>query len=648
MAGRQPAISWPAAFALPGFEPDALPFAARTTAALLLAYAIAFTAQVQPASSAGVCVAVLAQASAGMAASKALYRTAGTIIGCLASLCLLAAFPQDRTLLLMGYVAWLALCSGIATLARDFRSYGAALSGYTVAIVAIGVIDSPATGLTTAFDRSAAIGIGIGSTLVVNLLFGGNQALGKLITELGAQTRSVTSIALDVLEGRPLPDTLSLAKTAASVAALRTDATYAASEQPNGRLRDHAARFTLAALLGCLNASRGLALAPRSGASPAVTAYLRDVTAAARAGTGEVPAAPTPSTPDEALLLDRAAEILARLRDAATGLRALTDGSRWMPPTDLRLSYDVPAAFISAARTAVAVSLGACFCVLAGWPGATLLLTQQSAIVGLLGASPAPVVGASAFALTLAPAALAVGLVNYFVLPSASGFVPFALAVGPLMFGTALMVRGKKLAPYAPAALIYVTLLLSPANQEVFDLGSFLNNVLELALAVVFTFFAFLIVLPVSPKRRLYRIAVSINRDFALAQAGRSPGGAAALFLLYDRLSRAMLWIGPPKPTRTALLHHMSCLGQAKLALLRTHAALRAIRSSEPLLADAAAAAPDSLADLDPGRLHRAAADLLGRSGSSTVRRAAAGMAELALLGGLRPPLARYRHLLAG
>ena len=645
-AQQSAAISWPAALALPGFEPDALPFAARTTVALLLAYAVAFAAQVQPASTAGICVGILAQPSVGMATSKALYRVAGTLIGCFVAVCLLAAFPQDRTMLLMGYVAWLAICAGTATLLRDFRSYGAVLSGITVAVIAVGAIDTPASGFINALDRSAAIGIGIGATLIVNLLLGGNQALGNLINDLGGQTASILSIVTDVLEGRPLPDALSLTKTAADLVALRTSATYAALEQPNGSLRDQAARFTLMSLLGCLNASRGLALASRSDASPAVAAYLRDVAAAARTGTG-IPSAPMPFTPDEALLLDRAAELLAGLQGAAAGLRALTDGKGWMPRTDLRLSYDVPAAFTSATRAAVAISLGACFCVLAGWSGATLLLIQQSAFVGLFGALPTPVAAASGLPLALVPAALAVGLVNYFLLPSASGFVPFALAVGPLMFGTAVLVRSKKLARYAPSALVYVTLLLSPANPEVFDLGIFLNNVLALALVVLFTLFAFLIVLPVSPRRRLYRIAISINRDFTLAQAGRSPGGAAALFLLYDRLSRAMLWIGPPKPTRTALLRHMSCLGQAKLALLRTHAALKAIRSSEPLLADAATAARDSLADLDPGRLSRAAADLLGRSGSPAVRQAVAGMAELALLAGLRPPLARYRQLLA-
>ncbi len=640
-------ISWPAAFALPGFEADAVPFAARTMLALLLAYAVAFVAQVQPASTAGVCVGVLAQPSAGMAVSKAIYRAGGTVLGCIAALCLLAAFPQDRTMLLLGYVVWLALCSGVAALVRDFRAYGAALCGITVAIIAISSIDSPGDAFVLALDRTAAISIGIGATLAVNLVFGGNLALGKLVADLQSQNEAIKEIALQALENRPLPSAASLTRTGTNLTALRTDATYAAVEQPNGRLRGRAARFALAALLGCLDASRSLALAPRVSASQAVLAYLRDAATAVRARS-DAPVAPVPVTPEEALLVDRTAEILVQQRDAAAGLHALTDGIGKMPPTDLRVSYDVVAALFSSARAAIAISLGACFCVLAGWPGATLLLIQQSALLGLLGTAPAPLVNVKAFALPFAPVALAAGLVNFLVLTSASGFIPFSLAVGPLVFATALLVRSKTLAASAPSALIYLTLLLSPANQETFDFTNFLNTVAQLLLVVLFAFLAFLIILPVSPTRRLYRAAVAVDQGFAAAQAGRDQrfSEGALRFQLYDRLLRMTQSLGGSRPTRGAFLSDVARLGEAQLALHRTHAALSAAGREEPDLVDAVACAHASMAGQDPAMLHEVAVRLLDRSGSSAVRSAVAGMAELAILGSLRPPLARFQFLL--
>ena len=132
--------AWSPFLLLPGFQPDAVGFATRTTGALLLAYLAAFAVQVDGPSTAGVCVAIVAQPSPGMAMSKAASRLLGTLLGGCIELALLAAFPQDRVLLLAGYAVWLGVCTLGSTLLRDFRSYGAALSGYTAGIIAIGAI----------------------------------------------------------------------------------------------------------------------------------------------------------------------------------------------------------------------------------------------------------------------------------------------------------------------------------------------------------------------------------------------------------------------------------------------------------------------------------------------------------------------------
>ena len=48
-------------FPLPGFLPDAVSFAFRLALAMLLAYLVSFTIDLQSASSAGVCVAIVMQ-----------------------------------------------------------------------------------------------------------------------------------------------------------------------------------------------------------------------------------------------------------------------------------------------------------------------------------------------------------------------------------------------------------------------------------------------------------------------------------------------------------------------------------------------------------------------------------------------------------
>jgi len=78
---------------LPGFMPDALGFATRFAAALPLAYLVAFAMRLDSASSAGLCVAIVSQASPGMAMPKMLHRVAGTLAGGLAALVIRECVP---------------------------------------------------------------------------------------------------------------------------------------------------------------------------------------------------------------------------------------------------------------------------------------------------------------------------------------------------------------------------------------------------------------------------------------------------------------------------------------------------------------------------------------------------------------------------
>jgi len=206
LTARTRFLALPGLLKLPGFEPDALFFATRVTLSMLLAYYVAFAAQVDSASSAGVCVAIVAQPSAGMTTAKAIYRIIGTLIGGCVGLALVAAFPQDRVMLLAGFALWLAVCTFVATLLRDFRSYGAALSGYTAGIITIGVIDAPQLALTTALDRVAAILIGVASVLVVSRLLSGAGAFNALVAELQDRTDAMAALAADALDGKPLGD----------------------------------------------------------------------------------------------------------------------------------------------------------------------------------------------------------------------------------------------------------------------------------------------------------------------------------------------------------------------------------------------------------------------------------------------------------
>ncbi len=648
--------SRPPFFSLPGFFPDAIPYALRTAAALVLAYGVGFYAQLPTASSAGITVGIIAQPSAGMALSKAYYRVMGTVIGCIVSLIFGAAFGQDRTMLLFAFALWMGLCSAVAAILRDFRSYGAAISGYTVAIIAIGGIDEPEGLLLASLSRTAAILLGIASVALINSLFGGVPALDGLISKLRTERDRVTDFVLDAWEGRGVPDDLALTQHVANITGLETDASYAAAEQINGRRRRRGAQVAIRSLLTAVSASRTIAGVLSPTTRPEIRDYLQEAAQTLRDG-GAAPAAPTPADPFEALLIERTNTVFLRMAHVEAGIEVLTGGTAPLPTLVMQPTHDVPAAFLSAVRTIIAFGLTAAFGVLAGWPGSTLMLIQQAAFVGLLGANPTPTLASKGFIIPLLPIAVVVGVVEFTVLPLTTGMVPFGLIVGGLMFVTALLIRHKRLAGFAGAALIYVTLLLSPSNPASFDLASYLNTTLLVFMSTVFTLLTFLLILPVSPKRRLYRMVAAIANELRASRRSERPvqEPAVAQARLYDRLVRALTFLGKPTGARRALLSHLYGLGISDIALNRARTGLIAIRDAGApagdRLAPALARASQALDRGDCAGMLEAARSLLAVPGvwaSDAGQQAVSGLADLVCQEGSRQRVTRFYTLMVG
>src|SRR5262249_32813900 len=93
------------------------------------------------------------------------------VVGAVATVVLVAVFPQQRGPFLVGLALWAAACALLATLLANFGSYAAALAGYTAAI--IGADQLGATGgpngqvFMLAVTRVSEIWLGIASAEVV-------------------------------------------------------------------------------------------------------------------------------------------------------------------------------------------------------------------------------------------------------------------------------------------------------------------------------------------------------------------------------------------------------------------------------------------------------------------------------------------------
>ena len=564
---------------LPGFFPDALGFAFRTTAALLLAYLAAFAIQLDTASSAGLCVAIVAQPTPGMAMSKAVYRAVGTILGGLAALALTGLFPQDRTMLLAGFTLWLGACTFVAALLRDFRSYGAVLCGYTAGIIAVAEIDAPDGVFLGTLNRVAAILLGIAAVAVVNLLISRMSAFDDLVAALQKRLATADTLALSALAGQDLPTEPLPAQVGAAILGLRTQAGYAAAELPNGRTRRAGATAAIAGLLGMLSAIRAIATGMREPIDDptreAMAQAAAQVSGAAPRGTLQY----APATPLAAALLDRANHLLSQRDLVLAGLETLREGHGPAVEVDLPEHWDWIGAALSAARTMIAVALGCVFCIYSGWTNTSLLLVQQAAFTALLGMTPNPSAAAVAFGIGLIPAGLAAWLIGFVLLPQASGVVPFCLAIAPFVFVFAMATRHPKTAPYSAGLLLYLALLLSPSDVESFDLGTFLNTVQIQVVAVLFMILAFRFILPVSRKRRLFRLADAIGRQLQRAIAGKAPVGGivAARCKRFDLLAQAQIWLGRPTPARIAVLQRLSAFSELESAMRRAWAGMRSL-----------------------------------------------------------------------
>src|SRR5260370_26643593 len=114
----------------------ALLFGLRLWAAVCLALYIAFWLELDNAYWAGTSAAIVCQPSLGASLRKASFRMIGTVVGAVAIVVLTACFPQSRIGFLAGLAVWGAACGFIATILRNFASYGAGLAGFTALVIA--------------------------------------------------------------------------------------------------------------------------------------------------------------------------------------------------------------------------------------------------------------------------------------------------------------------------------------------------------------------------------------------------------------------------------------------------------------------------------------------------------------------------------
>src|SRR5260370_13404855 len=212
-----------------GMPASSWAFAIRIWLAIVLALYISFWLELEAPSSAAVTVAILALASRGQVLEKAVFRLIATVIGVAASVTIIGLFVQTGSLLLVAFAAWLGLCVYAVGLLDGDRAYAAALSGYTVAIIAVQQIDNPQHVFESAMARGAAIMVGVLTVTVVNDLLAAPDPHPQLTVQLEALRRRIADYARRILHGEAMP-AMTAAGLLREIVALRPEIASLATE----------------------------------------------------------------------------------------------------------------------------------------------------------------------------------------------------------------------------------------------------------------------------------------------------------------------------------------------------------------------------------------------------------------------------------
>ncbi|KQP33020.1 MULTISPECIES: FUSC family protein [unclassified Methylobacterium] len=627
--------------------PSAWAFALRIWLAMVLALYAAFWLQLSGASSAMVCVAILAQPKRGQALSKALYRFVGTIVGAVVAIVLIALFAQDRVLLLVSFATWLMLCVFTAHFLQDTRAYGAMLSGYTVAIIAIAHIDAPQAVFEAAVDRVAAIAIGIVAITFINDALASPSTWRTLRTPLDGALEATRAFARDTFTAGD-PGSERAGALIRRIAVMRGDASAIAGELDDGPNRAAGARSAIAALYAMAASARAFGTAADRAPGPAVAearVLCLDLTrdgardaalrAAERLRDGLADTVGRGADLGEVLALQRAVDFARNAAFAQDGAEALDTGKRPLRDVPLPTHRDFPVALRGAARVGIAFGTTALLLIFAGWPATSFALVQVAATCALSSITPDPKAFARGVLIGMPLAALCAGLVLFGLLAGVQGFPLLAIAIAPVVFVACFLSLNPPTFGVGFILLVFFPVLLSPSNPQTYDPQTFFANALLVVMAALILFVTVRVVLPISPSQHRAFALDSARRALVDALAGEGGDATTRTSLNSDRLLQFAQWSSKSGAVRTASLDRAFDLARMEAAAARAHAELRRL-ASDPALADAAGAARQAIMAVDRRAIEAAAHALLaaGRGTARTTRlaiaRAASDLATIA------------------
>ena len=508
----------PAVFA--GLPLSSWAFAIRIWLAIVLALYISFWLELEAPSSAAVTVAILALPTRGQVLEKAFFRLIATVIGVASSITIIGLSVQTGSLLLVAFAAWLGLCVYAVGLLDGNRAYAAALSGYTVAIIAVQQIDNPQHVFESAVARGAAIVVGVLTVTAVNELLAAPDHHPQLKAQLEALRRRIADYARRVLQGEAMP-AMTAAGLLREIVALRPEVASLAAELNSGPARSAAARNAMVGLVAELSAARTLETLPVNASPPlrAQNMVEADAISDVMALSSREASASRRDGDSHGLLAssrcwftDHVLRIDGEVRES---LGALSAGRRPLRAWRAPLYRSRRIAAEAGIRAAVYFLLAATLFAASGWSSTEASLSFVAIIIGL-GATTPDLRAFTMIAVVAAPvASLMAGILEFVVLDGATAFPLLAIGLAPFMIGAALLMTlpNQILSALGRLNLVFILGLLAPSNPQTYNPQTFLFSVLFLLLATGLLFAAEIFIPPTSNDRRRHWLLASARRD---------------------------------------------------------------------------------------------------------------------------------------
>lgn len=635
--------------ALRGARP-ALLFALRLWVSVCIALYVAFWLQLSEPSWAGTTAAIVCQPQLGASLRKASFRLIGTIVGAIAIVILTALFPQDRIGFLFGLALWGAACGFVATLLHNFAAYGAALAGYTAALIAsdeLGATTGPDSQVILfAIYRALEIGIGIVSAGVVLALTDLGGARRQLAATLAALAAEASRRFADAFAGSAQDQRASTPvrrELYGRVIALDPVIDTAIGESSELRYRSRVLQAAVGGLFAVLSAWRTVAfhlvrlppdegaregdpirrtlpgeflVAATGGGAPVWIADPSRVRRGCWAALRELARLPA-TTPSAQLLADAAAEALLGAMAALNGLAVLVDPGRARagPRAIARLRVaDWLPAMINGLRVFVTIGAVSLFWIVTAWPSGALAIAFAAIIAILLSpqidqAYPAAIV----FLLGACVSATLAAVAQFYALPQVVTFPGLCLVLGLFLVPLAMPIALPFKPLFFTAAAVNFVALLAPANEMSYDAQRFLNSALAIVAGIGAAALAMRLLPPPSPATRTRRLLALTLADLRRLAQGRGKATRDR----WEGLLYARLVAMPAQPDATPRAQLAAALSVGTL-IIRLRNLLRRFDLGAPLeaalgaLAEGrSAAAVDALARLD-GALAAAAPDAPG------------------------------------